>query len=219
MTDAIKKITFWILSAAFFATFLYFTLSSITYGLLLVMPTIAALSSVATYFATVGVMGLSCALLILPISLLFTPFCIDNQKRLLFLFFTLFIIPISISLVLAVPFFISILAGAPAFITSSFLSLSAANISYLTAGTLIVSGVASKIITYEISNSHESNDEKSCCSRGGCDRYSLLPSDNYVPSNNLKLGAHASSLLRCDHDYRDDNHRMTISDLTSGKNL
>ena len=144
------------LLSAVLATAIYLLLSSITYALLVAMPSIASLSTIATYFATIGVIGLSCALVLFAIGLIISPFAIffvpsDNfgyspgtRTMNWFLFITVVSLVGGIlsSLGFSIPFFISILCGAPAFNTSIFLSVSAANMSFLTAGVLIVSAVA-----------------------------------------------------------------------------
>ncbi len=176
MKYTIKTVKSDILMAAAIATSLYFLLSSITYGLLLAMPSIGSLSTVATYFATIGVIGLSCSLAIFAIGLICTPlvyffiwspFIIDKQAFeegltllntlnytfLLLLWLTFITVASLVGAVLlsvgfSIPFFVSIYAGSPAFITSTFLSLSSVNFAYLSGGIFFVSG----ILSYSVSN-------------------------------------------------------------------
>ena len=232
------------LLSAVLATVIYFLLSSITYGLLVAMPSIASLSTVATYFATIGVIGLSCALVIFAIGLIISAFAIANWANedyiddvgmlptigQWFLIITVVSLVVGIlsSLGFSIPFFISILCGAPAFIISSFLSVSAANISFLTAGALIVSAVAllsiMRVTNQGYFEPHDIRVQWSDPGRSGdyqpnhLNDYSgnqLLDGNKYYP------GAFDSKRpASVPYDIRNDSGRMSIDKLVgTGNNL
>ena len=165
MTHTIKNVIIDALESVAIAVALYFLLSSITYGLLLAMPSIGSLSTVATYFATIGVIGLSCALAIFAIGLIIGPFIIaklyheehidllsSTLSVLLFLTVASLVGAAILSVGLSIPFFLSILGGSPVFVTSSFLSflsLSSVTAAYIAGGGLLIGSITShSVLTY-----------------------------------------------------------------------
>ena len=116
---------------------LYFTLTALGYYLALAMPSIFLLTPTAMNFALLGVMGLAYTIQwVFGYLISFGP-----EKSVL----DAIMAPLNglvASILYSIPFFIAIACGAPAFITTSYLSWSAANITLLTYSALIfLSGI------------------------------------------------------------------------------
>ena len=119
----------------------YFTLTALGYYLALAMPSIFLLTPTAMNFAILGVMGLAFAIYAVPEFLL--TYGLDEAVTGVIM--SPFIGVLG-SVLLAAPFFIAIACGAPAFITTSYLSWSAANISILSFSGLIFLGGVTQLI-------------------------------------------------------------------------
>ena len=120
---------------------LYFTLTALGYYLALAMPSIFLLTPTAMNFAILGVMGLACAIST-PLELLLEGGPVGAAAGVIMSPFS----GALGSVLLAAPFFIAIACGAPAFITTSYLSWSAANISILSLSGLIFLGGVTQLI-------------------------------------------------------------------------
>ncbi|MEE3003733.1 MAG: hypothetical protein VX335_05230 [Pseudomonadota bacterium] len=99
------------------STGIYFALTGITYGLVLLMPSVLVLPTYQSYFALLGVVGLASTILYTILT--------DNLAHGLYVGVTDFLLNI-------VPFFIAIACGQSSYIALSFLNMSAINISILT---------------------------------------------------------------------------------------
>ena len=120
---------------------LYFTLTALGYYLVLAMPSIFLLTPTAMNFAILGVMGLAFAISTVLDDLLES----GPGGAVVGVIMSPFYGALG-SVLLAAPFFIAIACGAPAFITTSYLSWSAANISILSLSGLIFLGGVTQLI-------------------------------------------------------------------------
>ncbi len=116
-------------------TIKYIVLTLAVQGFVYLVPSVLSLSGVSLYFSLLGVAGLA-SLLLIPTAITSVYGTIsenlDNSSVLVFaIILSMLFVPLSFSLQVAVPFFISILFGVSPFIYGSFLSLSALNISLL----------------------------------------------------------------------------------------
>ena len=105
----------------------FFTLTSLTYYLALAMSSIFLLTPTAMNFAILGVIGLAYA-----INTVFEESLKSGPSGFIASSVCSPVIGLLGSIIFAIPFFIAIACGAPTFITTSYLSWSAANISILT---------------------------------------------------------------------------------------
>ena len=113
----------------------FFSLTATTYYLTLAIPSIFLLTPMAMNFAILGVMGLA----VTSEVILYTLEQESLGGAMLCILGSPFFGLIG-SLLYAIPFFIAIACGAPAFITTSYLSWSAANIAVLTYASLFFLG-------------------------------------------------------------------------------
>ena len=124
---------------------IFFSSTSIAWGLTLATPQLLILSNIAMNFATLAILGLPMSFFVFTVTSIpqfwqcLPPSWLPSK-------YLTPIIPIISSILLgliaciflAAPFFISIAFGAPAFITTSYLSWSASNISFLTLTSLFI---------------------------------------------------------------------------------
>ena len=104
-----------------------FIVTALTYYIALAMPSIFLLTPTAMNFALLGVMGIAAG-----ICGVFDYLLTSGPYGAVLGAITSPFTGLYMSIVYAIPFFIAIACGAPAFITTSYLSWSAANISILT---------------------------------------------------------------------------------------
>ena len=213
MTHTIKNVIIDASVSVAIAVALYFLLSSITYGLLLAMPSIGSLSTVATYFATIGVIGLSCALAIFAIGLIISPFIIaklyheDHMDLLSSTLSFLLVLTVAslvgaaiLSVGFSIPFFLSILGGSPVFVTSSFLSFlyhSAVTEAYIAGGSILIGAITSHSVLNYHNKGNNDDYYKTVINCRGAD------SNEFDNSNPLKV------LKEFDNGY--DTNRNSVS--------
>ena len=119
----------------------FFILTALTYYIALAMPSIFLLTPTAMNFALLGVMGIAAG-----ICGVFDYLLTSGPYGAVLGAITSPFTGLYMSIVYAIPFFIAIACGAPAFITTSYLSWSAANISILSLSGLIFLGGVTQLI-------------------------------------------------------------------------
>ena len=124
---------------------IFFSSTSIAWGLTLATPQLLVLSNIAMNFATLAILGLPMSFFVFTVTSIpqfwqCLPPSWSSNKCLtpIISIISSILLGLIACIFLAAPFFISIAFGAPAFITTSYLSWSASNISFLTLTSLFI---------------------------------------------------------------------------------